>query len=56
MQALRDGSKKYSDRDITLMKLILCNGLHPQLAVADEHNSYKRDSDQMFHTKVSLIV
>ncbi|CAG2164792.1 unnamed protein product, partial [Oppiella nova] len=51
VQALRDASRGYSHRDITLMKLILCNGLHPQLAIGDDHNSYKTDSDQMFHTK-----
>ena len=29
-----------------------CSGLYPQLAVADENNSWKRDSEQVFHTKV----
>ncbi|CAG2108549.1 unnamed protein product, partial [Medioppia subpectinata] len=49
--ALRDASTGYTHRDITLMKLILCNGLHPQLAIGDDHNSYNPNADQMFHTK-----
>ncbi|XP_054169155.1 probable ATP-dependent RNA helicase DHX34 [Oppia nitens] len=51
VQTLRNASRDYSNRDITLMKLILSNGLHPQLTIGDEHNTYRPDSDQMFHTK-----
>ena len=29
-----------------------CSGLYPQLALADDSNSWKRDSEQVFHTKV----
>lgn len=37
-----------------MLKLILCSGLYPQVAIADEFNNYKRDCDQFFHTKVIL--
>ena len=37
-----------------MLKLILCSGLYPQVAIADEFNNYKRDCDQFFHTKVFL--
>ena len=30
------------------------SGLYPQLSVADDCNSYRRDSEQVFHTKVNL--
>jgi hypothetical protein len=36
-----------------MLKLILCSGLYPQVAIADEFNNYKRDGDQFFHTKVN---
>ena len=44
-------SQKMTLRDMTLLKVILCSGLYPQVAIADEHNSFKRDSDQVFHTR-----
>ena len=28
------------------------SGLYPQLAISDDCNSYRKDSDQVFHTKV----
>jgi len=34
------------------MLLSLCSGLYPQLAIADDCNSYRRDSSQVYHTKV----
>jgi len=43
-------SQKMTLRDMTLLKVILCSGLYPQIAIADEHNSFKRDSDHVFHT------
>ena len=33
----------------------MCSGLYPQVAIADDCNSYRRDSEQVFHTKVSDI-
>ncbi|KAM6100841.1 putative ATP-dependent RNA helicase DHX34, partial [Pterocles gutturalis] len=35
----------------SLLKLVLCRGLYPQLAVPDALNSSRKDSDQIFHTK-----
>ena len=45
-------SEAYNRKDIALLKVILCSGLYPQIAVPDEFNSFKKDSDQIFHTKV----
>ncbi|XP_075771209.1 putative ATP-dependent RNA helicase DHX34 isoform X2 [Pelodiscus sinensis] len=36
---------------LALLKLVLCRGLYPQLAVPDQYNSCRKDSDQVFHTQ-----
>ena len=37
---------------INIIIIMLCRGLYPQVAVADDCNSYKSASEQAFHTKV----
>ncbi|XP_068173342.1 probable ATP-dependent RNA helicase DHX34 [Antennarius striatus] len=44
-------SKDLSHRQQALLKLLICRGLYPQLALPDEHNTTRKDSDQVFHTK-----
>ncbi|KAM9359030.1 putative ATP-dependent RNA helicase DHX34 [Symphorus nematophorus] len=44
-------SQNLSSRQQALLKLLLCRGLYPQLALPDEHNSTRKDSEQVFHTK-----
>ncbi|XP_026195613.1 probable ATP-dependent RNA helicase DHX34 [Anabas testudineus] len=44
-------SQDLTSRQQALLKLLLCRGLYPQLALPDEHNSTRKDSDQVFHTK-----
>ncbi|XP_034460896.1 probable ATP-dependent RNA helicase DHX34 isoform X2 [Hippoglossus hippoglossus] len=44
-------SQDMSSRQQALLKLLLCRGLYPQLALPDEHNSTRKDSEQVFHTK-----
>lgn len=56
VQDLMESSQTYTYKDFVLLKLILCSGLYPQLALSDEHNSYKTDSDQLFHTKEKAFV
>ena len=46
--------KKFTLREVNLLKIILTCGLYPQVAISDEFNNYKRDSDQCFHSKVYL--
>ncbi|KAM4642667.1 putative ATP-dependent RNA helicase DHX34 [Discoglossus pictus] len=51
---LRASSSRGQDltkQDISLLKLIVCHGLYPQLAVPDGFNNCRKDSDQVFHTK-----
>ncbi|XP_068601686.1 probable ATP-dependent RNA helicase DHX34 [Brachionichthys hirsutus] len=44
-------SQDLSHRQQALLKLLICRGLYPQLALPDEHNTTRKDSDQVFHTK-----
>ncbi|XP_037124135.1 probable ATP-dependent RNA helicase DHX34 [Syngnathus acus] len=44
-------SQDLSSRQQSLLKLLLCRGLYPQLALPDEHNSTRKDTEQVFHTK-----
>uniref|UniRef100_A0A3Q4AE59 Uncharacterized protein n=1 Tax=Mola mola TaxID=94237 RepID=A0A3Q4AE59_MOLML len=44
-------SQDLSSRQQALLKLLLCRGLYPQLALPDEHNSTRKDSEQVFHTR-----
>ncbi|XP_075692158.1 putative ATP-dependent RNA helicase DHX34 isoform X2 [Rhinoderma darwinii] len=40
-----------STKQLSLLKLIVCHGLYPQLALPDSFNSCRKDSDQVFHTR-----
>ena len=51
LQEKSNKNRHFSMRDINLLKVILCSGLFPQIAIADEQNSYKSDTEQAFHTK-----
>ncbi|XP_051900606.1 probable ATP-dependent RNA helicase DHX34 [Pristis pectinata] len=44
-------SQQLSPRCFQLLKLLVCCGLYPQLAVPDEFNSRRKDSEQIFHTQ-----
>ncbi|NWX15132.1 DHX34 helicase, partial [Aegotheles bennettii] len=44
-------SSTLSPSQLALLKLVLCRGLYPQLAVPDALNSGRKDSEQLFHTK-----
>ncbi|XP_018025029.1 probable ATP-dependent RNA helicase DHX34 [Hyalella azteca] len=39
-----------SFKDVIMLKIILSSALYPNVAIADEHNTYKANSEQMFHT------
>lgn len=40
-------SQDLSSRQQSLLKLLLCRGLYPQMALPDEHNTSRKDSDQV---------
>ncbi|KAM4627481.1 putative ATP-dependent RNA helicase DHX34 [Polymixia lowei] len=51
LQEAASASQDLSSRQQALLKLLLCRGLYPQLALPDEHNTTRKDSDQVFHTR-----
>ncbi|XP_077256228.1 putative ATP-dependent RNA helicase DHX34 isoform X2 [Temnothorax americanus] len=53
---LLTASTACSYKDLTMLKLILCSGLYPQFACADEFNYCKSISEQLFHTKAKPYV
>lgn len=40
-------SQDLSSRQQALLKLLVCRGLYPQLALPDEHNSTRKESEQV---------
>ncbi|XP_063963631.1 probable ATP-dependent RNA helicase DHX34 isoform X2 [Lytechinus pictus] len=56
MEAKSNMNRSLLNREINLLKVILCSGLYPQLAIADDCNSYRKESDQVFHTKAKPFV
>ncbi|XP_063238775.1 probable ATP-dependent RNA helicase DHX34 [Bacillus rossius redtenbacheri] len=50
VRSLVSGATACSYKDVMMLKVILCAGLYPQLAVADEFNHSKSVSEQLFHT------
>ncbi|KAJ3378304.1 DEAH (Asp-Glu-Ala-His) box polypeptide 34, partial [Lobulomyces angularis] len=42
--------------DVGLIKLIICSGLYPHFAIADENNHNKMYSEQIFHTKTKRFI
>lgn len=51
IQGLLRGIRNIRSEDIILLKILLCSGLYPSLALVDEFNSFKPGTDQLFHTK-----
>ncbi|KAG1938828.1 putative ATP-dependent RNA helicase DHX34 [Pimephales promelas] len=51
LQEAAYASAALSSRQQALLKLVLCRGLYPQLAMPDEHNATRKDSEQVFHTR-----
>ncbi len=47
LQEAIGASQDLSSRQQALLKLLLCRGLYPQLALPDEHNSTRKDSEQV---------
>lgn len=48
-------SQDLSSRQQALLKLLLSRGLYPQLALPDEHNSTRKDSEQVSPAAPTLI-
>ncbi|XP_032341575.1 LOW QUALITY PROTEIN: probable ATP-dependent RNA helicase DHX34 [Camelus ferus] len=51
LQAAASSAQALTRDQMALLKLVLGQGLYPQLAVPDPFNSGRKDSDQIFHTQ-----
>lgn len=56
VQNLLTAATACSYKDLTMLKLILCSGLYPQFACADEFNYCKTTNEQLFHTKAKPYI
>lgn len=48
-------SQDLSSRQQALLKLLLCRGLYPQMALPDEHNTSRKDSDQVSPAAAAVL-
>ncbi|KAI8642814.1 P-loop containing nucleoside triphosphate hydrolase protein [Parasitella parasitica] len=48
IRQLQSRAYSLSDREIQLIKLILCSSLYPQLAIGDEHNPHRKSNEILF--------
>ncbi|CEP10178.1 hypothetical protein [Parasitella parasitica] len=48
IRQLRSRAYSLSEREIQLVKLILCSSLYPQLAIGDEHNPHRKSNEIVF--------
>uniref|UniRef100_S4R5D4 DEAH (Asp-Glu-Ala-His) box polypeptide 34 n=1 Tax=Petromyzon marinus TaxID=7757 RepID=S4R5D4_PETMA len=56
LHASSQSSRGLSRRQLSVLKMVLCSGLYPQLAIPDECNAARKDSDQVFHTRSKPFV
>ncbi len=45
-----------SNRDVNLLKLILCSGIYPNLALPDDANPSRKPTEQFFHSKAKRFL
>ncbi|KAI7892264.1 P-loop containing nucleoside triphosphate hydrolase protein [Mucor mucedo] len=50
VKALQSRSASLSNKEIELVKLVICSSLYPQLAIGDEHNAYRKSNEIVFNT------
>lgn len=50
VQRLLANSAANSYKDLSMLKVILCSSIYPQVAISDEFNSSRTVKDQLFHT------
>lgn len=50
VKALQSRASALSEKEIELVKLVLCSSLYSQLAIGDEHNPYRKSNEIIFNT------
>ncbi|KAI8988337.1 P-loop containing nucleoside triphosphate hydrolase protein [Mycotypha africana] len=56
IRQLRSRAHTLSEREIQIIKLILCSSLYPQFAIGDEHNPYRKSNELIFHTQAKSFL
>lgn len=56
LQEAAHASADLTSRQQALLKLVLCRGLYPQLAMPDEHNATRKDSEQVTASRVYTVI
>lgn len=51
VKRLRSRAYTLTEREIQIVKLVLCSALYPQLAIGDEHNPHRKSNELVFHIK-----
>ena len=51
LEASSKRTRQFTIRDINLLKLIVSSGLFPQIALPDESNQYRKQTEQVYHSK-----
>lgn len=50
VKSLQSRASSLEDREIELVKLVICSSLYPQLAIGDTHNRYRKSNEIMFNS------
>ncbi|KAJ3394728.1 DEAH (Asp-Glu-Ala-His) box polypeptide 34 [Entophlyctis sp. JEL0112] len=53
---VKSDTANLTKRDANLVRLVCCSGLYPHIAIADDANSYRPASEQVYHTKTKRFV
>ncbi|KAI8375433.1 P-loop containing nucleoside triphosphate hydrolase protein [Blakeslea trispora] len=53
---LKSRASSLSEKEIQMVKLILCSSLYPQLAIGDEHNYYRKSNEIVFHVPAKSFI
>eukprot|EP00111_Clytia_hemisphaerica_P008152 TCONS_00023764-protein len=51
LEASSKKNRRFTIRDINLLKLIISSGLFPQVVLPDEANQYRKQTEQVYHSK-----
>lgn len=51
LEASSKKNRRFTLRDVYLLKLIISSGLYPQFVIPDEANIYRKQTDQVYHSK-----
>ena len=51
LEASSRRSRQFTIRDVNLLKLIVASGLFPQIVLPDESNQYRKQTEQVYHSK-----